>query len=183
MIADWPVFALTGDVPGRVVIGSRRNRKLKLLPAAREPFSGSPAKRPEPAHLRFPILVQETPHRRNDCGSSSLEILAKRLPVSKGPALIKVPPVVLSDSGLIEDEVGSRTACNQLELHQGIVAGRPRSLTPRLDDPLMEKHCARQNLASIWSDRRISPGDSCPCATVARRNARPPRLAAPGRSV
>src|SRR5215470_9632008 len=91
-----------------------------------------------PAHGRPQMLVQETPESPELlCGNSSLEILAKRLPVAKGPAVIEVPPVVLGDSGLIENEVGSRAARNQLELHKGIVAGWPRSLTPRLDDPVI----------------------------------------------
>ena len=44
------------------------------------------------------------------CRNSVIEILAKRLPIAYGPAFIEVPPVLLGDSGLIENEVGSRTA-------------------------------------------------------------------------
>ena len=44
------------------------------------------------------------------CGNSSIEILAKRLPVANGPTVIEVVPILLGDFGLIENEAGSGAA-------------------------------------------------------------------------
>jgi hypothetical protein len=67
--------------------------------------------------------------------ASGPEVLAQRLPVMRAPAFAQVPPVLLFDSGLIEDDPGSSCAFRQLELHQRVVTGRPGRLAPRLHNP------------------------------------------------
>jgi hypothetical protein len=45
--------------------------------------------------------------------------------------------ILFSNAGLIEDEVSSTVVRNQLEFDQRVLAGRPRRLAPRLNNPLV----------------------------------------------
>lgn len=108
-----------------------------------------------------------------------------RLPIPGWPAFVQAFPLVFGKTRVIERDTGSGAARNQLESHNRIDTGWPRSGTPRLDNPLIRRQFhvaafdtpAEQLECRAWLGLNLSrvPGEGAELFGVEQRFINPMR--------